>query len=162
MNRSPEPKIGPQFHHVGLTVSDLDQALRFWESFLERAARWVGVLDRPYLGTNIGYPGVRIRAAFLDLPSGGQVELLQYLDIAARPADPASGNPGHVHVCLQTHHMDATFRAALEAGARPVNPDGPVDVDGGPNRGARASYLRIPPDSATLELFQAPAEPGGS
>jgi hypothetical protein len=34
-------------------------------------------------------------------------------------------------------------------------PDGPVDVDGGPNRGARASYLRIH-DGISLELFQPP------
>jgi hypothetical protein len=31
--------------------------------------------------------------------------------------------------------------------------DGPVTVDGGPNAGARAAYLRIH-DGVTLELFQ--------
>jgi hypothetical protein len=34
-------------------------------------------------------------------------------------------------------------------------PEGPLDVDGGPNLGARVAYLRIHED-ITLELFQPP------
>ena len=45
--------------------------------------------------------------------------------------------------------------AAVAAGARPIVPEGPVEVDGGPNQGARAAYLRIH-DGITLELFQPP------
>ena len=151
-----DPPATGSLHHVGLTVSDLGGALRFWEAFLEREARWVGLLDRPYLGRNLGYPGLRIQAAFLDLPAGGLIELLEYQDVPHGVNDPASANHGHVHLCLETGEIDAAFSKALACGAVSVNPDGPVVVDAGPNRGARASYLRIPPDSATLELFQPP------
>lgn len=147
-----------RIHHVGLTVSDLDAALQFWEGFIDAPARWCGVLDRPYLGQNLGYPGLRMRAAFLDLPDGGLIELLEYQNVPRRVTDPASANPGHVHICLQFRELESAFDKALECGATAINPDGPVEVDAGPNKGARASYLRIPPDSATLELFQvAPA-----
>ena len=33
-------------HHVGLTVADRESALKFWETFLSKPARWATVLDR--------------------------------------------------------------------------------------------------------------------
>jgi catechol 2,3-dioxygenase-like lactoylglutathione lyase family enzyme len=143
-------------HHVGLSVSDLDAALAFWERFLGVEARWQAVLERPYIARHVGYPGVRIRAAFVDLPGSGILELLEYQAVDRTPIAEDSANPGHAHLCLAVDDVQAVFERALGCGARPVNPDGPVDVDAGPNKGARASYLRVPPDWHTLELFQAP------
>jgi catechol 2,3-dioxygenase-like lactoylglutathione lyase family enzyme len=141
-------------HHVGMTVSSMDDALYFWRAFLGVAPRWEAVLDRPYLGRNVGYPGVVIDAAFFDLPGGAILELLHYRNTPRVALPEESGNSGHVHVCLGVTDIDAVFERAVAAGARPVYPDGPQLVDGGPNRGARAAYLRVPPDSASLELFQ--------
>jgi catechol 2,3-dioxygenase-like lactoylglutathione lyase family enzyme len=143
-------------HHVGMSVSDLGAALAFWEEFLGVEARWQTVLDRPYLGRHVGYPGVHIRAAFIDLPGSGVLELLDYQDVERSPLPEASANPGHAHLCLGVDDAQAVFEHALACGARPVHPAGPVDIDGGPNKGARVSYLRIPPDWHTLELFQTP------
>ncbi|HVW18854.1 MAG TPA: VOC family protein [Solirubrobacteraceae bacterium] len=142
-------------HHVGMSVRSLDDALAFWEPFLGRPARWRAMLDRPYLGTHVGYPGVRIEAAFVDLPGGGVLELLDYRveDRADLPSGTA--NPGNVHLCLHVQDADAVWSRARECGATPLVEDGPVEVDAGPNAGARASYLRIH-DGITLELFQPP------
>jgi catechol 2,3-dioxygenase-like lactoylglutathione lyase family enzyme len=143
-------------HHVGLTVSELDAALAFWERFLGVQARWQTVLDRPYIATHVGYPGVRIRAAFVDLPGSLALELLDYQNIPRAPLAEGSANPGHAHLCLTVADVQSAFERALACGARAVNPGGPVDVDAGPNEGARASYLRVPPDWHTLELIQPP------
>jgi catechol 2,3-dioxygenase-like lactoylglutathione lyase family enzyme len=140
-------------HHVGMSVADLDAALEFWRGFLGIEPRWRTVLDRPYLGRHVGYPGVSMDAAFLDLPGGVILELLDYrVDGKAENPD-ATANPGNVHLCLAVDDARAAWDRAVAAGARPVVPEGPVDVDGGPNRGARASYLRIH-DGISLELFQ--------
>lgn len=139
-----------------MSVSDLDAALGFWEPFLGVEARWQAVLERPYIGRHTGYPGVRIRAAFVDLPGSGILELLEYQAVERASTDEGSANPGHAHLCLAVADVQAVFERALACGARAVCPDGPVDVDAGPNKGARASYLRVPPDWHTLELFQAP------
>jgi glyoxylase I family protein len=139
-----------------MSVSDLDAALAFWERFLGVEARWQTVLERPYIGRHVGYPGVRIRAAFVDLPGSGILELLEYQAVERASTDEGSANPGHAHLCLAVADVQAVFERALACGARAVCPDGPVDVDAGPNKGARASYLRVPPDWHTLELFQAP------
>ena len=142
-------------HHVGMSVADLDAALDFWRRFLGIEPRWRTTLDRPYLGRHVGYPGVRIDAAFVDLPGGIVLELLDYDVDGKEPNSDATANPGNVHLCLLVDDCGAAWERAVAAGARPVVPEGPVDVDGGPNRGARAAYLRIH-DGISLELFQPP------
>jgi catechol 2,3-dioxygenase-like lactoylglutathione lyase family enzyme len=140
-------------HHVGMSVRSLDAALAFWEPFLGHAARWRAILDRPYLGRHVGYPGVTIDAAFVDLPGGGVLELLEYRVDDKVDLPEATANPGSVHLCLEVADAGETWTHAVACGASPVLADGPVEVDAGPNRGARASYLRIH-DGITLELFQ--------
>jgi catechol 2,3-dioxygenase-like lactoylglutathione lyase family enzyme len=147
---------GRGIHHVGASVEDLDAALAFWEPLLGRPARFRVMLDRPYIGGHVGHPGVQIEAAFLDLPGGGVLELLDYQLEGRGTQDPDTANPGNVHLCLRVDDCLAAFAHAVACGARPVRPEGPVEIDGGPNRGARAAYLRVP-DGITLELFQ-PAE----
>ncbi len=66
-----------------------------------------------------------------------------------------TANPGSVHLCLSVADARSAWERAVALGARPIVPEGPVEVDGGPNQGARAAYLRIH-DGITLELFQPP------
>ena len=142
-------------HHVGMSVARLDEALAFWEAFLGVPARWRTMLDRPYLGKHVGIPGLAIDAAFIDLPGGAILELLAYR-VPNRQTNPdATANPGNVHLCLAVDDAGAAWQHAVSCGARPVVPDGPVEVDAGPNQGARVAYLRIH-DGITLELFQRP------
>jgi len=138
-----------------MSVASLDDALTFWESFLGVPARWRTTLDRPYLGKIVGIPGVSIRAAFVDLPGGTILELLDY-SVPGKAANPdATANPGNVHLCLAVEDAGIAWKHAVACGGKPVSPDGPVEIDGGPNAGARGSYLRIH-DGITLELFQPP------
>ena len=140
-------------HHVGMSVANLDSALAFWQAFLGVPARWRRMLDRPYLATHLGIPGVRIDAAFIDLPGGAVLELLDYQTPGKQPNSDATQNPGNVHLCLTVDDANKAWRHAVACGARPICADGPVAIDGGPNLGARASYLRVH-DGITLEFFQ--------
>jgi catechol 2,3-dioxygenase-like lactoylglutathione lyase family enzyme len=149
------PSVASAVHHVGMSVADLDAALDFWQRFLGLEPRWRTVLDRPYLGRHLGYPGVQIDAALLDLPGGAVLELLAYRLSGSASNPEATANPGNVHLCLSVSDARAAWIRAVAAGARPVVPDGPVEVDAGPNQGARAAYLRIH-DGISLELFQPP------
>ncbi len=160
MNRQGHVAGASGLHHIGMSIADLETALAFWESFLGAPARWRTTLDRPYLGRVVGYPGIAIRAAFVDLPGGNTLELLDYQLPHKQPNPEATANPGNVHLCLRVDDAAIAWRRAVDAGARPVDPDGPVNIDGGPNKGARAAYLRIH-DGITLELFQ-PPKPLGS
>lgn len=138
-----------------MSVADLDEALAFWHAFLDVRPRWRTVLDSPYLGRHVGYPGVRIDAAFVELPGGIVLELLDY-DLADKATNTeATANPGNVHLCLAVEDAATAWDRAVAAGARPMVAEGPITVDAGPNRGAQAAYLRIH-DGITLELFQPP------
>jgi catechol 2,3-dioxygenase-like lactoylglutathione lyase family enzyme len=142
-------------HHVGMSVANIDDALAFWERFLGVPARWRTTLDQPYLGKIVGIPGVSINAAFIDLPGGVILELLDYrLDKRANPE--ATANPGNIHLCLAVEDVGAAWGHAVDCGAKPVRREGPVEIDHGPNVGARVAYLRIH-DGITLELFQRPS-----
>jgi catechol 2,3-dioxygenase-like lactoylglutathione lyase family enzyme len=143
-------------HHVGVTVADLDAAVAFWEGLLERPTRFRGLLSRPYLGESVGYPGVSIEAAFFDLPGGVALELLDYQLEGREPIPAETKHPGNVHLCLDVTAADDVWRRAVELGARPLREAGPVDIDAGPNRGARVAYLRVH-DGISVEVFQRPS-----
>jgi len=155
-SKSAAPVAGT--HHIGMSVADVDAAVAFWEGLLGRKARFRGVLDKPYLGRHVGYPGVAMDVAFIDLPGGVWLELLDYKVAGKAPNPDATANPGNVHVCLAADDIDAAWNRAVALGARPVVPEGPIDVTHGPNTGARAAYLRIH-DGITLELFQPAPRP---
>jgi catechol 2,3-dioxygenase-like lactoylglutathione lyase family enzyme len=141
-------------HHIGITVANFEKALAFWESFLGKPARWSTVLDRSYLGRIVGYPVVSIKAAFVDLPDGVVIELLDYHQVDKRIANlEATADPGNLHFCPRVENAAATWAHAISRGTRPVSSEGPIDIDGGSNEGARVAYLRIH-GGATLEIFQ--------
>lgn len=142
-------------HHVGVSVADLDRALAFWEPFLGTPPRWRRILDAPYLGEIVGYPGIRMDGAMFDLPGGVVLELLAYQDVGAEQNDPATARPGNVHICLGCEDVESDWRRAVELGAQPVAPQGPIRISAGPNEGAKGAYLRIH-DGVSLELFQKP------
>ena len=143
-------------HHIGVTVASIPDALGFWAAFLGLKPRFQGRLDRPYLGSSVGHPGVVMEAALLDLPGGTLLELLDYGAHRRDALPDDSAHVGNVHLCLAVDDIERAWAAARSAGARKVSVDGPVTVDAGPNMGARAVYLRIH-DGITLELFQPPA-----
>ncbi len=142
-------------HHVGMSVASIDDALAFWETFPGVNARWRTTLDRPYLGKIVGIPDVSIKGAFIDLPGGVILELLDYQTPDKRTNPEATQNPGNLHLCLAVEDAGAAWKHAVDCGAKPVRREGPVEIDHGPNVGARVAYLRIH-EGITLELFQRP------
>jgi catechol 2,3-dioxygenase-like lactoylglutathione lyase family enzyme len=139
--------------HVGMTVSDLEAAIVFWERFLGQPPTATPVLERPYVGELVGIPGVRIRAAFFELAQRVRLELLEYATDPREPSGLRHSQPGHAHVCMWTPDADAAWAWAVECGAEPVDPTGPVEIDAGQHKGMRAAYLRVPPDGHVVELF---------
>ena len=139
-------------HHIGITVRDVGRTVEFWTAFLGVEARWRQTLTAPYLGKVVGYPGVNIDAAIIDLPGGMVLEVLGYLIDDRTPNPPETANPGNVHICIEVDDIQAMWDRAVSCGATPVSP-GPVKITHGPNTGVRACYLRDP-DGITFELFR--------
>lgn len=140
--------------HIGVSVSDLERSIAFWERLLAAPPRDRRVLEGPGLGTLVGYPGVRIDSCWFDLPGGVALELLCYLGRSETPHEDGTARPGNVHVCLRVEEMAAAHAHAVDCGARPVSAQ-PVEVAAGPRAGTRVAYVRDP-DGVTIELFQPP------
>ncbi len=153
---APTAATGQRLHHIGLTVADLEESLRFWEQLFGVTANSRRLLDQPHIGSIVGHPGVAIDAAWIDVPGSDAVlELVHYLNRDGTPIDDDTINEGNVHFCMEVDDMDAIWARAVALGARPLS-GAPVEVPAGPAKGARIVYMRTL-DGATIEFIQPPS-----
>jgi catechol 2,3-dioxygenase-like lactoylglutathione lyase family enzyme len=144
-------------HHVGLTVSNLEQAVDFYCSqlSLEETSRYAGASK--YLHHHADLKDNYIRAAALLLPGMEvYVELWEFGTPSGPPAEVAKYNVGSAHLCFLVDDIMADYALLGERGVHFVGP--PAEVTAGVNKGARAIYFSGP-DNVPLELFQKPPRP---
>ncbi len=142
------------FFHGGITVSDMDRALVFYRDGLGLEAAFDRILDAPYLKVVLGITFDHIRAVYLNLPGGGFVELLQYAGIERLPASSRPCDPGAGHLCLYVDDVGTLYERLVGLGFS-ARSKGVVDIDAGPNQGARSCYM-ADADGYAVELFQKP------
>jgi catechol 2,3-dioxygenase-like lactoylglutathione lyase family enzyme len=133
-----------RFHHVSLSVADLDAQQRWYQQALGLAE----VVERFQL------PEPRVRTVVLRSAAGLQVELIERVASArTRPAvDPldAALDQGYGHWAIEVPDLDTAFTSLTGAGGRPVWP--PADAV---QPGARFAYV-ADPEGNLLELIQPP------
>jgi catechol 2,3-dioxygenase-like lactoylglutathione lyase family enzyme len=143
-----------RMHHVGLTVSDLDQAVDFYCSSLSLVewSRYEG--ENAYLAEQANLKDRYVRVAVLLLP-GVEVylELWEFRTPSGPPAEVAKYNVGSAHLCFLVDDIVADHARLSKGGVQFVGP--PAEVTAGVNKGARAIYF-AGPDNVPLELFQKP------
>jgi catechol 2,3-dioxygenase-like lactoylglutathione lyase family enzyme len=140
--------------HTGITVSNLERSLEFWQNVLgfefshrahqtsEMASEITGVL------------GAEIKLAVVKAPGGHKIELLEYLappdrkHVDLRPCD-----VGSVHVALTVDDLDAILQKIAASGWKAAGK--PQTLRSGPNAGKRVVYVRDP-DGTTIEFMQGP------
>lgn len=139
-------------HHTGFSVADLERTIRFYGEGLglEVVSRIHGPKD--YHGTMTGYPGCHLEAAFMAIPEGPPLEFIQYLEPKGEPLDMETYRTGNGHFALVVDDIDATLKKLIALGGSPRS-DGPVTIPSGPNKGAKAVYIRDL-DGITVELFE--------
>jgi len=138
--------------HGGVTVSDMDRALRFYRDGLGLEVEFDKTLDGPYLPVVLALDFEAIRAVYLRVPGGQFIELLEYRGIERLPAASRPCDYGAGHLCLYVEGIDEIHGRLKDMGFR-ARSDGPVDITSGPNAGARSIYL-LDPDGYRVELFQ--------
>src|SRR3977135_2994251 len=103
--------------HTGITVSNLERSLDFWQNVLgfELSPRTHHTCE---LASEItGVPGAEISLAVVKAP-GHKIELLEYLapsdrkqHVDLRPCD-----VGHVHIALTVDNLDAVLSKIASSG----------------------------------------------
>lgn len=131
-------------HHYGVTVSDMETVLPFYQETLgldlvSRGHVEGGSEDSDKFEDFVGVDGeVDVEVVFLDA-GGCQVELLQYNSPAGEDAHGASNNdPGASHFCLEVEDIDAVYDDLRGDGVDFVHE--PVTL----SKGVRVAYMHDP------------------
>ena len=145
---------GPR--HAGITVSDLDRSLAFYEGLLGLELLWRRLYEEPEITRIVGVPEASgIEVAMLQVPGGEfQVELLRYHGIEQRDGSGPPSEHGTGHFCLFVEGIDVLHAELAAQGVR-FRSDGPVEMGAGPNRGGKSLYS-LDPDGYVVELHQRP------
>jgi len=142
-------------HHAGITVASLERSIAFYRDLLGLELMFTMVRDTLDIGDIVGYPGARIRIAFVRVPGDDvAVELLEYVEPRGSARDPETRHPGTGHVCFDVDDIQAHYDRLAAAGVQ-MRSGGPVELTQGVNKGAFAMYVRDP-DGYTVELRQPP------
>jgi catechol 2,3-dioxygenase-like lactoylglutathione lyase family enzyme len=148
-------------HHIGLTVGNLEQSVRFYRDRLGLLLIRRRTADADYVGQQTGFPGVRLEVGSLRVTPDGSVslELAQYLTQGRPSGEVPTNQAGTSHLCLQVDDIQRAFEDLQRHGVRFKS--APVAITAGPNAGGFAVYL-FDPDGYTVELFQPPQPSSGS
>ena len=135
----------PGVHHTGITVSDLDRSVAFYERLgFELAERIEEEGEEVERG--VGVPGARLRVAMLQGPNS-RLELIQYLQPSDGPSPHPNNGIGAAHVCLEVEDVDAAVAELREQGIEFLTD--PITHEAG----IRWVYAKDP-DGITAELLQ--------
>jgi catechol 2,3-dioxygenase-like lactoylglutathione lyase family enzyme len=141
--------------HVAFTVSDLTRSISFWEALLGEEPTSRVEYGDPQDAEVIGYPNVRMSAAYFRLPGGTLLELFQYRQPASEaPASSETYVVGNAHLGLVLEDLDPTLER-LRAHGTSYRSAAPVRLKGGAHAGGRSIYIRDP-DGITIELLELP------
>ncbi|MFN2562299.1 MAG: VOC family protein [Jatrophihabitans sp.] len=110
--------FAPRFDHVGITVSDLDEATAFFLALgLEVEGRML--MEGQFVDDVIGIPDSRSQIVMLRTPGGGGgVELSSFLRPDSQPGSPAAMSPelGLRNVSFQVNDLQAAVDRLAEDG----------------------------------------------
>jgi catechol 2,3-dioxygenase-like lactoylglutathione lyase family enzyme len=144
--------------HTGITVSNLERSLAFWQNVLgfelSHRAHQTGNLAVEITGV----AGAEILIAVVKAP-GHKIELLEYRAPADRKqhVDLRPCDVGSVHVALTVDNLDAVLQTIAASGWKAAGT--PQTLTTGPNAGKRVIYVRDP-DGTTIEFMQPAPDKG--
>ena len=140
--------------HTGITVSNLERSLEFWQNVLGFEFSHRAHQTSEMASEITGVAGAEIKLAVVKAPGGHKIELLEYLappdrkHVNLRPCD-----VGSVHVALTVDKLDAILEKIAASGWKAAGK--PQTLKTGPNAGKRVVYVRDP-DDTTIEFMEMP------
>lgn len=144
--------------HFSFTVSDLDDAIKFYVDLLGCEFVKAQEQDNDYTRRLVGYPDAHLRVAQIRFPaplgvSGHHLELVQYLKPRKDRRETEIASPGAPHLAFIVDDLDAEYARLTAAGVRFFSL--PNEITEGANKGGKTVYFRGP-DEIVHELVQPP------
>ncbi len=145
------------FHHTSFTVSNVDEAERFFVDLFGMERVGGGRYDFDYIRRTVAFPDAVLKIAVLGFPAkkgehpSHRLELIEYVKSGGPATDTATNRPGNAHLCFQVDDIQAEYKRLSERGVRFKST--PNQVTWGINAGAWGVYFKGP-DGIALELLQ--------
>src|SRR6266478_3260728 len=96
--------------HTGITVSNLERSLEFWQNVLGFEFSHRAHQTNKMASEITGVAGAEIKLAVVKAPGGHKIELLEYLAPADRKkVDVRPCDVGSVHIALTVDNLEATL-----------------------------------------------------
>ena len=142
--------------HIGITVSHMDQALRFYRDILGLKVLGDIMIAGDEADTLTREQGVKLRVVYLRSETalkGPPLELLHFVEPAGAGQRPYARltNPGITEVAFWVRDIEQTYTDLRERGVKFFSPPQLFDLEGYGK--AKAVYF-WDPDGTTLELIQ--------
>jgi catechol 2,3-dioxygenase-like lactoylglutathione lyase family enzyme len=141
------------FHHVGITVSDMETSIPFYEllGFEKREPQNLEIIDQEWLPGIITLAPGNMKVSFMGL-GPVNVELIEYLDPKGGTLTPVEINDvGSAHLGLEVADVYAEYDRLLAAGVKFRNP--PLTIPGEtPGFGGVKAVYGYDPDGNTFEM----------
>jgi catechol 2,3-dioxygenase-like lactoylglutathione lyase family enzyme len=138
-------------NHTSFTVTDVERSAAFYQNVL--GFKLLSLAERPPWFSELatGIKGAHLKTAYLEIPGGHRLELIQYVSPPGIKLDTRTNNVGSAHLALNVENLHEMYRDLKVRGMRFQGE--PVEIPAGPNKGNWMVYL-LDPDDFTLELIQ--------
>lgn len=146
-----------RLHHMGITVSNTDETVRFYRALTEVSVEGPFVKSGPAIDATVGVEGAEIWITFVAFEDGDAViELAEYRGNTEEPLDPVNSRVAATHPAILVPDMDDTIARLATRGYHATA--APAVATSGPIEGFRYVYV-IGPDALRVELLEAPGSP---
>ena len=149
--------VGP----IGITVSDLDEALAFYTGVLDFEPVSETEVHGPAYERMMGVFGLRLRTALLRL-GDEEIELIEYMAPRGRPipVDMRSNDQWFQHIAIIVRDMDEAYAHLRQHDVEHASTGPQLLPDWNPNAGGIAAFYFRDPDGNHLEILEFPPDKG--
>jgi len=142
--------------HVGITVSNLDEALHFFNDLLGLEALPFREASGERIETILGIPGASLRLSGVKTPDNKNIELIEYLASKGERINLKTCNPGVTHISFVVDDIQKMYDDLTAKGVNFISPPywGGKTIAG---MDWGVCFLKGP-DGISIELMQAPKD----
>jgi hypothetical protein len=141
------------FYHYGYSVVDLEKTIEIFKNELGLSKISKREIFLPYVSELVGKSGARAKIAFVELPDGKFVEILEWENSQNRNQKIEICDVGAQHICLNVTNINFWWNKIKDSNNLEMVSTSIVEVETGPNAGARVFFARIF-ENLFIEFFE--------